>query len=153
MYFRAGYGPGDYPTDQVRRPVSSRLSDCALAIPASHSAPPPCTVRHAGFATAQEWAARRRIELSMAIKCPTVAYQLAGTKKVQQVVARSGVLERFLSPDDAKFMRTCFTGLYPLDDSVEGRAALNNALAHPAAYVLKPQREGGGRRAVRTNAC
>ena len=80
----------------------------------------------------------------MAIKCPTVAYQLAGTKKVQQVVALPGVLERFLPPADAAFVRTCFTGLFPLDGSPEGNTALAAALDHPNAFVLKPQREGGG---------
>jgi hypothetical protein len=35
--------------------------------------------------TTSEWAARTLIERSAAVKCPTVAYHLAGTKKVQQV--------------------------------------------------------------------
>ena len=80
----------------------------------------------------------------MAIKCPTAAYQLAGTKKVQEVVAHAGVLERFLAPADAAQVRTCFTGLFPLDGSPEGLAAYAAALANPGKFVLKPQREGGG---------
>jgi glutathione synthase len=35
-------------------------------------------------------------------------------------------------------------GLYPLDESPEGKAALSQALESPDLYVLKPQREGGG---------
>jgi glutathione synthetase len=35
-----------------------------------------------------------------------------------------------------------FTGLYPLDDSEAGKDALVAVLANPAAFVLKPQREG-----------
>lgn len=31
------------------------------------------------------------------VKCPNIAYHLTGTKKVQQDLARPGVLERFLS--------------------------------------------------------
>ena len=48
---------------------------------------------HANFLT-QEWSARLTIELSRCIKCPTVAHQLMGTKKMQQVFAEPGVLER-----------------------------------------------------------
>jgi len=32
---------------------------------------------------------------SNSIKCPCVGYHLAGTKKVQQVLAKSGALERY----------------------------------------------------------
>jgi len=40
-----------------------------------------------------------------------VGYQLAGAKKVQQDLARPGVLERFLdSPADAQLCRLCFAG-------------------------------------------
>lgn len=42
-----------------------------------------------------EWEARHMVEVSMAIKCPTVITQLAGCKKVQQVLAMPGVLERY----------------------------------------------------------
>ena len=42
-------------------------------------------------------------------------------------------------------MRASFAGLYGLGDgSEEARLAKERALAHPAEYVLKPQREGGG---------
>ncbi|KAJ7323070.1 hypothetical protein OS493_032640 [Desmophyllum pertusum] len=57
-YFRAGYTPRDYPTEN-------------------------------------EWSARLTLELSRCIKCPTVAHQLMGTKKMQQVFANPGVLERY----------------------------------------------------------
>ena len=46
------------------------------------------------FLSLQEWQARLLMERSVAIKCPTVAYHLAGAKKVQQELARPGVLER-----------------------------------------------------------
>ena len=56
------------------------------------------------------------IERSRAIKCPTIAYHLAGTKKVQQVIAKPGVLEDLLQDDEkAAKLREVFTGLYSLD--------------------------------------
>ena len=54
---------------------------------------------------------RELLERSDAALCPSVAYQLAGAKKVQQDLAAPGVLERFLpSPVDADAARACFAG-------------------------------------------
>lgn len=57
------------------------------------------------------------MERSLAVKCPDVGTQLAGTKKVQQVVARPGVLEKFFpdQPDVVEQIRATFAGLYSLD--------------------------------------
>jgi glutathione synthase len=108
--------------------------------------------------TDNEWAARLLVERSLAIKCPNIAYHLAGTKKVQQALALPGVLEHFLLTDDLdesdlqsaqsdiKLLRSVFAGLYSLD-TVDGQdlSALKVlAIASPDNYVLKPQREGGG---------
>ena len=41
-------------------------------------------------------------------------------------------------------MRESFTGLYPFDNSPEGRQAYKLALEDPERFVMKPQREGGG---------
>lgn len=60
-----------------------------------------------------EWNARSLIESSKAIKCPSIGYQLAGTKKVQQSLCEEGVLERFLAPDAEQYiptLRSVFAG-------------------------------------------
>ncbi len=63
-----------------------------------------------------EWSARLLMERSKAIKCPSIQYHLAGTKKVQQELARPGVLESFLEDSNqVKAVREVFTGLYSLD--------------------------------------
>jgi hypothetical protein len=56
------------------------------------------------------------------------------------------VLERYVSDSAAASrMLATFAGLYPLGDGTpEAAAALRAAAAEPSAYVLKPQREGGG---------
>nr|XP_043632126.1 glutathione synthetase, chloroplastic-like isoform X2 [Erigeron canadensis] len=88
-----------------------------------------------------EWKARLLMEESSAIKCPSISYQLTGTKKVQQELAKPNVLERFFeNKDDIAKLRECFAGLWSLDDS----DAVKNAIEQPRAYVMKPQREGGG---------
>ncbi|XP_031566892.1 glutathione synthetase-like [Actinia tenebrosa] len=108
VYFRAGYTPENYPSED-------------------------------------EWSARLLLERSLAIKSPTAALHLVGTKKVQQVLAEPGVLERFIS-DEASLRRIkkTFTGLYTLDEGPEGEQTVKMALQDPEKYVLKPQREGGG---------
>lgn len=97
------------------------------------------------FPTDVEWDVRWMIESSKAVKCPNVAYHLAGTKKVQQALALPGVLERYLSPSESVLVRSSFAGLWGLGPADEGRdAAIAAAIARPENYVLKPQREGGG---------
>ena len=118
-YFRAGYSPTDYPDDNA-------------------------------------WSARLQIERSAAIKCPSILTHLAGSKKIQQVLATpsSPHLERFLAqskaiPDTESMVsriRATVAAIYPLDSSDAGKHAISLATSpvDSAAYVLKPQREGGG---------
>lgn len=71
--------------------------------------------------------------------------QLAGAKKVQQVLASPSELAHFVpDPTARRPLAESFTGLFPLDDSPEGLAALERARTQPEGLVLKPQREGGG---------
>ncbi|KAF7343489.1 Glutathione synthetase [Mycena venus] len=48
------------------------------------------------FPTAAQYSTRFLLERSKAIKCPSIPLQLAGGKKIQQVLTQPGVLERFL---------------------------------------------------------
>lgn len=95
-----------------------------------------------------EWSARLKVELSYAIKCPNIAYHLAGTKKVQQALSVPGELEKFMSPTDCVALRQVFAKQYsldPKDSSCEDvERTKQEAIAHPELYVMKPQREGGG---------
>lgn len=114
VYFRAGYGPDDYPSEL-------------------------------------EWASRTTLERSKAIKCPSVITQLAGAKKIQQVLAMEGVVERFITdPKLAQRVRGTFAAIHPLDTSPAGLVARKIALNSPEKYVLKPQREGGGNNIYRS---
>ena len=108
----------------------------------------------AGYAPAdypsdKQWYARLLLEQSGAVKSPSAAMQLAGTKKIQQALAAPGALERFAARMTQKnganvaAMRAVFAGLYALDDAGAAEA-VSLALADPGGFVLKPQREGGG---------
>ena len=111
----------------------------------------------AGYAPAEytsttAWEARLHLERSAAIKCPSVLTQLAGTKKVQQILAApfSHDLENFLartaSAQYVRRLRATFVRMYPLDESLAGRKAMAIVRdeEESAGFVLKPQREGGG---------
>ncbi|KAG8649689.1 hypothetical protein MANES_08G123500v8 [Manihot esculenta] len=88
-----------------------------------------------------EWRARLLMEQSLAVKCPSISYHLAGTKKIQQELAQPNVLERFLDDkEDIAKLRKCFAGLWSLDDT----DIINRAIERPDLFVMKPQREGGG---------
>ncbi|CAM6100484.1 unnamed protein product [Calypogeia fissa] len=91
-----------------------------------------------------EWDARLLLERSAAVKCPTISYHLTGAKKIQQELARPGVLERFVKDARAvSTLKSCFAGLWGLEE--EGsEGIIEEAIRAPHGFVLKPQREGGG---------
>ena len=124
VYFRAGYGPGDYSDGNA-------------------------------------WKARLQIERSNAIKCPSILTQLAGAKKVQQVLATPkesqsapSVLSKFITspPSAVEGVEKTFTNIFPLDDTPAGLTARKIATDAELckSYVLKPQREGGGNNIYRS---
>ncbi|KAK3375503.1 hypothetical protein B0H63DRAFT_513425 [Podospora didyma] len=107
------------------------------------------------------WEARYQIERSAAIACPSVLTQLAGMKKVQQVLAtpesdgsHSSALRRFIKGDDkVEGLWRTFTNIFPMDDTTAAGQKARCLATDPAAcqgYVLKPQREGGGNNTYRS---
>lgn len=92
----------------------------------------------------RDWRARALIERSTAAACPSVAMQLVGTKKIQQVLGEPGVLERFLDKPAAALVRATLVRQYDLASGAVGDTAVARAMENPAGFVLKPQREGGG---------
>ncbi|XP_044263862.1 glutathione synthetase-like isoform X2 [Tribolium madens] len=93
----------------------------------------------------KEWDARLLMERSLAIKSPSIHYHLAGTKKVQQTLAKPGALDQFLNdPSKVEKVKQIFAGLYSLDFDELGEQAIQMAIDDPERFVLKPQREGGG---------
>lgn len=97
------------------------------------------------YPTQKEKDIRLVMERSMAVKCPSVALQLAGCKKVQQELAQPGAVERFIKDTEVcERIRDTFAGQFSLDKSEQGDKNVEMALSQPHKFVLKPQREGGG---------
>ncbi|KAJ5771062.1 uncharacterized protein N7511_003113 [Penicillium nucicola] len=90
--------------------------------------------------------ARLRLEISTAIKCPSVLSHISTFKKVQQALTQPGALERFLCSDKAAAVRTTFIDISPLDDTAAGLNArkLANDPKASTRFILKPSLEGGG---------
>ncbi|KAI1711567.1 eukaryotic glutathione synthase, ATP binding domain-containing protein [Ditylenchus destructor] len=100
------------------------------------------------YPTEAEWNIRLDMERSTAIKCPWIGLQLANTKKVQQILSLSGMLERFLpgSSEIVKVIRKSFMGMWGLEDAgnPQIKSRIADAIENPQNYVLKQQMEGGG---------
>ncbi|KAF8463798.1 glutathione synthase [Gautieria morchelliformis] len=104
------------------------------------------------YPTPSHYATRIMLESSRAIQCPSIALQLAGGKKVQEVLSRPGVAESFLldpsrgpevfTPNDVGELRSSWMGMWSLD--LNGDEGVDKARSRALDLVLKPQREGGG---------
>uniref|UniRef100_A0A914HCC7 Glutathione synthetase n=1 Tax=Globodera rostochiensis TaxID=31243 RepID=A0A914HCC7_GLORO len=92
----------------------------------------------------------RMIERSKAIKATSLFFEFCTTKKVQQLLAMPGMVERFFpDPSEAQMIadiRNTFAKLWGLEnDDEQTRMIIEDAIAHPERYVLKPNKEGGGK--------
>ncbi|PPQ63610.1 hypothetical protein CVT24_004470 [Panaeolus cyanescens] len=120
------------------------------------------------YPTLQHYETRFLLESSKAIKCPTIALQLAGGKKIQEVLTQPGILDRFLankekygndvlSSTEIEELRESFMAMWGLDvgkdmvlpdtaarESGEEEFGVRKARESALSLVLKPQREGGG---------
>ncbi|MGA0929782.1 MAG: glutathione synthase [bacterium] len=88
--------------------------------------------------------ARRMLEASSAVLVPEASMQLAGTKKIQQVLADSSILSEFVPESVADQLKAYFAMMFGLEEEVEGRPAREFLTENAEQFVLKPQREGGG---------
>ena len=104
------------------------------------------------YTTQAHYDVRKLLERSLAINCPSIAIQLAGSKKIQAVLAKPGVVESFLLPnsskgyvepfteEDIRDLRASWMDMWGLEEP-DGAAWARDRYQE---LVLKPQREGGG---------
>lgn len=87
---------------------------------------------------------RTRLELSRAIKCPSVLGHITTIKSVQQTLTVPGTLERWLTKEKADRIRETFVEIRSLDDfDFSKNPEEDEELAEN--YILKPASlEGGG---------
>ena len=97
------------------------------------------------FPTPGHYDTRYLLERSRAIQCPSIQLQLAGGKKVQEVLTKPGILESFLpdvSQPELDDIRESWMEMWALDS--DGDEGVRRARDFHESLVLKPQREGGG---------
>jgi len=94
------------------------------------------------YESEKEWTALTNIEMSKAVKCPSLGTFLAGMKKIQEYMSHENNLLELCNNDQAlsDSLRSVFAGFFRLDNQENFNKLLNNT----ENYVLKPQREGGG---------
>lgn len=79
--------------------------------------------------------------------------QLAGGKRVQEILTRPGFVEKFLpelSSEDLEELRESWVGMYALDQG-KGDESVDKARRDHRSLVLKAQREGGGNNVYKEN--
>jgi len=85
------------------------------------------------------------MEMSEAVKCPSVPAQLAGMKKIQQLLCDPRQLHLFLEPVQAEMLSRTFARIVdPSGGSDEAQECVRAAMHNPSEWVLKPQIEGSG---------
>jgi len=86
------------------------------------------------------------LELSTAVKAPSVDLQLLTFKKIQEALSSPLVWDNLIGSSDLDEIKPLFEGQMwgfdHIDEEVQKVAA--DAIEHPENYVLKTQREGGG---------
>lgn len=83
------------------------------------------------------------LERSCAIKCPSIAMHLAGTKRIQQQLCSPAIVSTFIGASKTEqLLKTCAQIWNFEDEGID--AAIRSAIENPQGFVLKPQREGGG---------
>jgi hypothetical protein len=66
----------------------------------------------------KEWNVRLMIERSRAIKCPTINYQLAGAKRIQQSLFEADIVEKYLGVENKEVcqkIRATFVDQYSFE--------------------------------------
>lgn len=96
------------------------------------------------YVSEHDWKAREVIELSRAIKCPTVDYQLINFKIFQVYLAKDEILSRFVpNLEEREIIQSNFAKFWELENKNDIPKILEKVEENPSAFVLKPQREGG----------
>lgn len=84
-----------------------------------------------------------RLELSRAIKCPSILGHITTIKSVQQALTVPGTLEKWLTKNKADRIRGTFVGIHSLEDYISKSPEEDEKLVEN--YILKPASlEGGG---------
>lgn len=115
VYYRSGYAPTDYPSEEEW--------EARVYLEATHAIKCPSLLT----------------QLSGSKKVQQILTDPVLIKKILSKDGQTAVDDSIIQQLEATFVK-----IYPMDNSPAGLEARKLALAHPERYVLKPQREGGG---------
>ena len=98
IYFRSGYTPRDYPSEDEW--TARRMMECSNAIkvqPSPFSAACLVAATHPSYCEPTLMMVFFIFIFDLALQVPSVGQQLCGAKKIQQVLTQDGMVERFLA--------------------------------------------------------
>lgn len=81
-----------------------------------------------------KWAVREMLECSMAIKCPSVDFQLTTFKKYQQAFGDEKLLEQVAGTQSCNLVKHLFKGIWSLEEfqtDEEVKAVIAAAIKNP----------------------
>lgn len=97
------------------------------------------------YPTSDEWHTRLIMEQSRAIICPDIGMHLMTFKSIQVKLSQPGIIEKYIKDSAvAEKISSVFAEQIALDGSDRAEAAISRAKMDQTAYVLKPNKEGGG---------
>lgn len=126
VYFRAGYAPTDYPTEEEWT--------ARVFLETSHAIKCPTLLTQLSGA--------KKIQQILSDKDTLVSFLSKPGSSNPKAEADEHNIDLLMST---------FVKLYPMDTSPEGLAARKLAVEEPHRFVLKPQREGGGNNVYKEN--
>lgn len=114
VYFRAGYTPEDFKGKEVTYMIRKKCIGLIL-------------LRVYFNYWTKEWSARLLIERSLAIKSPSIQFQLVGTKRIQQVLTDPEILLKFVKKKEvAAKLASTFVAQYSFDVNNYQHFSLNH---------------------------
>lgn len=128
VYYRSGYAPTDYPTQEEW--------DARVYLETSHAIKAPTLLTQLSGA--------KKIQQILTKKDLLAKFLPEESKAATTTTTTS-------QPKEIDLLLSTFVKLYPMDTSPEGLEARKLAQQHPEKFVLKPQREGGGNNIYKKN--
>lgn len=126
VYYRSGYAPTDFPTEEEWA--------ARVYLETSHAIKCPTLLTQLSGAKKVQQILTTKESISQFLN------------KVKEPASQTGN-----ENDDIDLLLSTFVKLYPMDTSADGLVARKLAVEEPHRFVLKPQREGGGNNVYKEN--
>lgn len=98
----------------------------------------------AHYTSEKEWKARKTIELSQAIKVPSLGMQLINFKRAQIDLCTADVLKKYIGQEKIQSILQNVVPSWDFDNEALQEEIIKSIVGKQNEYVLKPNLEAGG---------